>query len=105
MTQHSRDPGRAAGERLEHELRAMLGREPQIAEARLRAIRGAVLLGLTGRHEYRLADFFRWRLALPVAASLLLCGAVLGWTVAPGGADQDLALALLDGGPLVGDAE
>jgi len=99
MTTHPPKRDDSLPPQLEQALAAALQSQPPIAAARLRAIRSGVFERIAVQRQYRLSDFFRWRVALPAALSLLLVGGALGWTVDQQLADaQDAAL-----GAVVGD--
>lgn len=77
----SQDQQRGDGEaQLDRALAELLDARAQLPEARLRNIRLAVFARVA-QQQYRLSDFFRWRVALPAALTLLFAGAALGWTV------------------------
>ena len=65
---------------MDRALADLLDARAPLPEARLRSIRLAVFARLA-QQQYHLSDFFRWRIALPAAFTLLFAGAALGWTV------------------------
>ena len=66
---------------MDRALADLLDARAPLPAARLRNIRLAVFARVAQRQQYHLSDFFRWRIALPAAFTLLFAGAALGWTV------------------------
>ncbi len=84
MSHDPKRPDSTAEQGLEDALASLLGLNAALPPERLRKLRVGVFERIAAQPPYRLSDFFRWRIALPAALSLLFAGAALGWTVDPG---------------------